>query len=257
MKTIYLIDNNQCRKTFKYHEISELKAEIYEANITIGSNVIFGNNVTLNIGVNIKNDVVIGDNTYIGYCIRIAEDVKIGNNCIIGNYTCICHDVIINNNVIIGKSNSIGKNTIIENKAKIGNKVCICSNVKVGNKAKIQDELYIAKGSNIKKKETIKHKKTIKEKNLRDIILDKIPLTYSINLIKFFLILKIQLRHIIKYNEKCRIDIEHSPFSESVYLYYMSPIWNNIYEYRRNYIKIRISGHKPTPRENSQIRILI
>lgn len=253
MKTIYLIDYNSNIIKLHYNtEINELKDQCIKIGIWIGNDVIIGNNVTINYNIDIKNNVTIGDNTYLGYGIRIAEDVTIGNNCKIGHYNSICHDTIIKDKVITGKSVNIGKNSIIEDKVKIGDKVCICSNVKIGSKTKIQDKLYIVRDSIIKSRTTVKEKR----KSFKDKVMEKIPSKYLIPITIIGIKIKIHIRHLVKYGNLGKVYIKKSPYSESTYLYYTNPIWDNP-DYTRNYIKIRVSGHKPSSRENSQIRVLI
>lgn len=255
MKTLYITnaDDNSIKKLkLTYNKIEELKPQFSQIGIRIGNNIVIGNNVTINYNCDIKDNVTIGDNTYLGYGIRIAENIKIGNNCKIGYCNSICCDTTIKDNVVTGNSVHIGKNTIIGNKVKIGNKVCICSNVLIENKVKINDGLYIIRDSIIKSRVTVKEKR----KSFKDKIMEKIPLNYIITLTIILLKIKIHIRHLIKYGKMGKVYIQKSPLSESMYLYYINPIWGNS-DYTRNYIKIRVSGHKPTSKENSQIRVLI
>lgn len=70
-----------------------------------------------------------------------------------------------------------------------------------------------------------------------------------------FIFLKLFLRKYTKKRHHQMIEIEKSPFSESVYiLYYPDTDSPGRYDF---YIKIRISGHIHSRFENSDIRILL
>jgi acetyltransferase-like isoleucine patch superfamily enzyme len=125
-----------------------------EANI--GSNVKFGNFVTVEAGVTIGDDSVIESYTHLGYSNgRERGGLTIGKNAHVRSHSIIYlgskigdglvtgHHVIIRENSLIGKGFQAGAATIVMGELEIGDYTKTGSNVEIGQFSKVGDCVWI------------------------------------------------------------------------------------------------------------------